>query len=46
MIDRAIADGALQVSAQERYRHRDAANGTPLHYVAITGRKQAALQAA
>ncbi|MGB1626778.1 MAG: methyltransferase [Miltoncostaeaceae bacterium] len=45
MIDRAIADGALQVSAQERYRHRDAANGTPLHYVAITGRKQAALAA-
>jgi hypothetical protein len=39
LIDRAIADGALKVASQERYRHRDAANGQPLHYVAMTGRK-------
>ena len=43
LIDRAIDDGALEVTAQERYRHRDGTNGMPLHYVAITGRKTASL---
>lgn len=46
LIDQAIADGALEVAAQDRYRHRDAANGQPLHYVAITGRKWAPLAVA
>ncbi|MBL6634355.1 MAG: methyltransferase [Thermoleophilia bacterium] len=43
LIDRAITEGALEVASSSRYRHRDAMNGDPLHYVAITGRKRAPL---
>lgn len=43
LIDHAIAGGSLEVAGSSRYRHRDAVNGDPLHYVAITGRKRAPL---
>ncbi len=46
LIDDAMDAGALEVTSQVRYRHRDAANGQPLHYVAITGRKTAPLAVA
>ncbi len=40
LIARMISDGALDVLARERYRHRLATDGAPLFYVAIVGRKR------
>jgi predicted TPR repeat methyltransferase len=40
LIARMIKDGALEVCARERYRHRLATDGSPLFYVAIIGRKR------
>jgi SAM-dependent methyltransferase len=40
LIDRTTADGALEVLAEHRYRHRLATNGDPLHYVAVVGAKR------
>ena len=34
-----IDEGQLDVFAQRRYRHRLSAQGEPLHYVAMVGRK-------
>lgn len=39
LIERALETGVLQVANRKRYRHRNATNGDPLHYVAIVGTK-------
>lgn len=39
----AIADGRLEVCSSERYQHRVATTGEPVHYRAIIGRKVSAL---
>lgn len=36
-----ISQGILEVTTRERYQHRVATNGAPLHYVAVIGRKAA-----
>jgi SAM-dependent methyltransferase len=43
LIGRAVDSGAMPIVAQRRYQHRLAADGTPLYYVAMIGRKQADL---
>lgn len=45
LIKRAIDDGTLDVRATERYRHRDATNGDPIHYHAIVAVKRGDLPA-
>ena len=40
LIERMIKDSILSVAHQTTYQHRLATNGDPLHYVAITGRKE------
>jgi predicted TPR repeat methyltransferase len=45
LISSAIHDGALEVRAQRRYRHRLSVAGRPLHYVAIVAQKHADLVA-
>ena len=39
LIDGAIADGALEVKAERRYRHRLSSTGEPLYYVAMVAEK-------
>lgn len=34
-----LADGALEIRQRQRYRHRLATDRTPLHYVAMVGKK-------
>lgn len=45
LIDEALVEGAIELKAERRYRHRLAANGDPLHYVAMVGQKKADLPA-
>ncbi len=40
LIGTAVADGTLDIRVQERYRHRDATNGDPIHYMAMVGLKR------
>lgn len=46
LIHRAIEEGTLDVRSNERYRHRDATNGDPIHYHAIVAVKRGDLQVA
>ncbi len=39
LIDEGIVEGALEVKTEQRYRHRLAANGDPLYYVAMIAEK-------
>ncbi len=39
LIQDLIEDGTLEIFAERRYRHRLSAQGEPLHYVAMVGRK-------
>jgi predicted TPR repeat methyltransferase len=39
LIDGAIGDGALEVKAEHRYRHRVSVSGEPLYYVAMVAEK-------
>lgn len=39
LIDGAIGDGALEVRAERRYRHRLSSSGEPLYYVAMVAEK-------
>ena len=43
LIRQGLADGALEMKAEERYRHRLSIAGEPLHYMAIIAAKQADL---
>jgi hypothetical protein len=45
LIRAAVHEGALEVKAQRRYRHRLSVAGRPLHYVAIVAEKHADLVA-
>lgn len=40
LIGDSMDDGSLEIRVQERYRHRDATNGDPIHYVAMVGTKR------
>ncbi|MGI8623746.1 MAG: class I SAM-dependent DNA methyltransferase [Solirubrobacteraceae bacterium] len=40
LVQDAVADGALEVTARRRYRHRLSVTGEELHYVAVVGVKQ------
>lgn len=39
LIDEGIVEGALEVKVEQRYRHRLAASGDPLYYVAMVAEK-------
>ena len=41
LIQRMMSDGSLEIFAERRYQHRLSAQGEPLHYVAMVGRKKA-----
>jgi SAM-dependent methyltransferase len=41
-----LADGALELAADHRYQHRLAADGEPIHYVAMVARKRGELAVA
>ena len=43
LIKRALADGSIVLSAEQRYRHRLSIAGDPLHYVALVAEKHADL---
>ncbi|HEX8053153.1 MAG TPA: class I SAM-dependent methyltransferase [Thermoleophilaceae bacterium] len=43
LIQAGLRDGALEIRAEERYRHRLSIAGEPLHYVAIIGEKRSDL---
>ena len=43
LIKRGLADGTLEVKAEQRYRHRMSIAGEPLHYVAVIAAKRADL---
>ena len=43
LIKRGLADGALEVKAEQRYCHRKSIAGEPLHYVAIVAEKHSDL---
>ena len=43
LIKRAFADGSLELTAEQRYRHRLSIAGEPLHYVAMVAEKRADL---
>lgn len=45
MIDEALVEGAIELRAEQRYRHRLSASGKPLYYVAMVGEKKADLPA-
>lgn len=40
LISDAVADGMLELLWAERYQHRLATDGTPLHYTGVVGRKR------
>ncbi len=40
LIERGLADGALELRSQRRYRHRLSMWGEPLHYVALVAEKR------
>lgn len=40
LIARAVADGDLEIVARERYQHRLATSGIPLHYIALIATKR------
>ncbi len=42
LVQQLIADGALEVFAERKYRHRLSAHGEPLHYVAMIAVKRSA----
>ena len=46
LIDKAIDDGALELKAERRYRHRLSLSGEPLYYVAMVAEKAHDLPAA
>lgn len=46
MIRGGLADGALELAGEHRYRHRLAVDGQPIHYVAVVARKRSALSLA
>ena len=46
LIEAGMRDGALELRAQQRYRHRLSLAGEPLHYVALVGEKRADLPVA
>ena len=43
LIKRALAEGSLELAAEQRYRHRLSVAGEPLHYVALVAEKRADL---
>jgi predicted TPR repeat methyltransferase len=43
LIKQGLADGALEVKAEQRYRHRLSIAGEPLHYVAMVAAKRSDL---
>jgi predicted TPR repeat methyltransferase len=45
LIDEAIGDGALELKAERRYRHRLSLSGEPLYYVAMVAEKAGDLPA-
>lgn len=44
LIQGGLDDGALELRSDRRYRHRLAADGEPIHYVAMVARKRGDLQ--
>jgi predicted TPR repeat methyltransferase len=46
LIDEAVVEGAIEMKAEQRYRHRLSSNGDPLYYVAMVAEKVRDIRAA